>query len=674
MILEEIRLKDFRCFYGRALIRFSMDPIKNVTVIYAENGVGKTTLLNALLWCFYGETTPRFEKQEDILNHDARLSGRSVASVEVLFKHNMNSYIATRLSTVDIGSEPEFSVARIETGGQVPLHSPSTFINTVIPREMASHFLFDGEHAEFFLAEKSNGSIRDAVRDILGCSLIETAIEDLRTASVYFLRQIPSAKVTKQSEELKRDIESLTDQIKEQELEITNARKQRNATNQQIEDIDKKLLNTELAKQLQERRSLLSDGLDRAKKRQQDQENEVFRWVGEESRFIVSKRITEETLSLLNEKENRGQIPSPYNEEFVKDILDAEECICGAVLKPGSPEHMKVAELFGKAANPVLRDRITRVRARLSNLKSQRLRAPGILNKTTRSLTESREEIGRIESELADISRQLKGIDTDEIAEREHRRSGLYKNLESINLNIGRVEAETKSAEKLKNNKEQELLAFGKQDERTELFTLRHDLCKSIMNHLEQQLESEESQAREFLRRSIHRILESTSRKILRLKMTDDYSISLVNTDDIALPKSSGENQLLGLAFTAALVEFAKERENSKNNQLLPGTIAPLVLDSPFGQLDPSYRRTTAEFIPNMARQVVLLVSKSQGSQIELNALENHLGAEYILLRHNKEAAGNRKVDTQVFGDRELDIVVFDDEFDGTSVEEVKRP
>jgi len=52
MILEEIRLTDFRCFYGENVITFSSDPDRNATLIYAENGVGKTTLLNALLWCF----------------------------------------------------------------------------------------------------------------------------------------------------------------------------------------------------------------------------------------------------------------------------------------------------------------------------------------------------------------------------------------------------------------------------------------------------------------------------------------------------------------------------------------------------------------------------------------------------------------------------------------------
>ena len=96
MVLQEIRLKDFRCFHGENVIQFSAGAAKNVTLIYAENGVGKTTLLNALLWCFYGDTTSRFEKREDILNYDAKRAGQSTAFVEVGFEHEGNDYVARR--------------------------------------------------------------------------------------------------------------------------------------------------------------------------------------------------------------------------------------------------------------------------------------------------------------------------------------------------------------------------------------------------------------------------------------------------------------------------------------------------------------------------------------------------------------------------------------------------
>ncbi|MCY4167962.1 MAG: hypothetical protein OXE82_06745, partial [Rhodobacter sp.] len=137
---------------------------------------------------------------------------------------------------------------------------------------------------------------------------------------------------------------------------------------------------------------------------------------------------------------------------------------------------------------------------------------------------------------------------------------------------------------------------------------------------------------------------------------------------------SSGENQLLGLAFTAALVEFAKVRQNAQDYRLLPGTVAPLVLDSPFGQLDEAYRATTAEFIPKMARQVVLLVSRSQGSEDVLNAIKEHLGAEYLLVRHNTEPRGGRKQESRSFNDEEYKTALFNAEYDGTEIVEITGP
>jgi len=131
--LEQIRLKDFRCFYGEQTIELSTDPDKNVTLIHAENGVGKTTLLNALLWCFYGITTARFERREDLVNYDAQTEGRDKAFVEVLFEHNGNRYRTRRYTRRGFKSdgEREFIATRLEKGHNIDIDNPDTFINTV---------------------------------------------------------------------------------------------------------------------------------------------------------------------------------------------------------------------------------------------------------------------------------------------------------------------------------------------------------------------------------------------------------------------------------------------------------------------------------------------------------------------------------------------------------------
>ncbi|MBN7757690.1 AAA family ATPase [Nitratireductor aquimarinus] len=673
MILDEIRLQDFRCFYGECKIEFSTNKDKNVTLIYAENGVGKTTLLNALLWCFYGETTSRFEKKEDILNYDAKKEGRSLAMVEVLFEHNGSHYIAKRFFRGGNASDDgrTFVVARFDRGGQVDISSPDTFINTVIPRDMAAHFLFDGEHAEVFLGEKNRASIRGAVRDILGCSLIETAIDDLQAISSQFRKQIPSTPATKKIEELNNRMDALGSQIDAAREEIARLEKSRRLTEEQIGDIDTKLRNTAAAKELQRSRERLTEQMRRVEKRQKEASDEVYKWLGENGRFIVSKKITEETFDFLNDESHRGRIPSPYNEEFVKDVLEAETCICGAHLTPGSEAAKKVAKLLERAANQVMRDRIAKVRGRLSSLKSERAKAPNRLVRAKGRLAEANEEFASIEAQLGEIHDKLKGINFGDIAAREERREGLRKELSEIDRSIGAFGTGISNAERERAQIDRDINALAQQDNQTAIYAKRRNLCESIKGTLELQLVEEENLARKVLRAGIKKILEATTRKALNLCMSDDYGISLVNSDGITLPKSSGENQLLGLAFTAALVEFAKIRENAQDYKLLPGTIAPLVLDSPFGQLDESYRHTTAEFIPKMSRQVVLLLSRSQGSEEVLSALQNHIGAEYLLVRHNRDPIGERKPESRYFKGEEYRTAVFDSDYDGTEIVKV---
>ena len=674
MILEKIRLKDFRCFYGEASIRFSKEIDRNVTIVYAENGVGKTTLLNALIWCFYGDTTVRFEKRKDILNYDAKKVGRTEALVEVLFEHNEKNYIAKRFANISSSSNHDFHVARIDDGSQITLDSPDTFINTVIPRDMASHFLFDGEHAEVFLGEDNRESIKSAVRNILGCSLIETAIEDLQVVSNQFRRQIPSTAATKQIEELNNELDKLTNLIETTKKDIDELERKRNQTDEQIIDIDAKLRKTVAAKELQMRRDDLHGQLSRAEKRQKENADEVYKWLGENGRFIVSKQITEEAFSFLDEKQHRGRIPSPYNEEFVRDVLEAKECICGAKLVPGSPESKKVASLLEKAANQVMRDRISKVRARLTNLKDERTKSLGRLTDAKRRLSEANSEHATAEAQLAEISEKLKSINFDDIADRERRRGELQEELREIDRKIGSLDTKVKGAERVKERTDHQITELAKQDKQTAIYGQRRNLCETIRAKLQIQLTKEEDKARDVLRVGIRGILETTTRKVLNLRMTDDYVISLVNADDTALPKSSGENQLLGLAFTAMLVKFANVRKNAQDHRLLPGTIAPLVLDSPFGQLDKEYRVTTAKAIPKMARQVVLLVSKSQGSEDVLDAIKDHLGAEYLLVRHNTEPQGGRKQESRDFMGQEYKTAIFDAKFDGTEIVEITGP
>ncbi len=73
MIIEFIKIKNWRSFYGENDLWISTDPKKNVTLIRAENGVGKTSLLAAINWCFFGllPSESEFESPNNLVNEFA---------------------------------------------------------------------------------------------------------------------------------------------------------------------------------------------------------------------------------------------------------------------------------------------------------------------------------------------------------------------------------------------------------------------------------------------------------------------------------------------------------------------------------------------------------------------------------------------------------------------------
>ena len=55
MYLNYIEITNYRPYYGKQRINFDFNDKENITVILADNGSGKTSFVNALTWCLYGE-------------------------------------------------------------------------------------------------------------------------------------------------------------------------------------------------------------------------------------------------------------------------------------------------------------------------------------------------------------------------------------------------------------------------------------------------------------------------------------------------------------------------------------------------------------------------------------------------------------------------------------------
>jgi hypothetical protein len=164
--------------------------------------------------------------------------------------------------------------------------------------------------------------------------------------------------------------------------------------------------------------------------------------------------------------------------------------------------------------------------------------------------------------------------------------------------------------------------------------TRKRDLIVQLIEHLEKELKVHMDAARSGIQAKVNQILEGAAAQRMKISISEDFRIS-VKIADRTRALSKGQQQLVGLVFLGALVYFCKLRANTSGSMLLPGTIAPLILDAPFSQMDDVYQPEAAKVLPELSQQLILMVSGSQSSPHVLEHINPFVGKEFVINRHN---------------------------------------
>jgi DNA sulfur modification protein DndD len=106
-----------------------------------------------------------------------------------------------------------------------------------------------------------------------------------------------------------------------------------------------------------------------------------------------------------------------------------------------------------------------------------------------------------------------------------------------------------------------------------------------------------------------------------RLRINESYGLEIVDSrgDDVT-GRSAGQEQVVALSLIAALNRNAR-------------SLAPVVMDTPFGRLDPEHRGNILRFLRSLAEQVFLLVHGGEVRDEDLNIIAGDIQAELDLQR-----------------------------------------
>lgn len=144
--------------------RFSHHFKEGVTVLSGPNGVGKSSILEAMLWCLYGVTR---SKALDVVSSWSIGTPRET-SVEIFFFHNHDQY---RIVRTCLGS-PVVEVWRNRT--EITQADSSKFFETLIPKEAFFSYCYNEKNS--FL-QLSNIEKRKILNSLYGFDQVEPLLK-----------------------------------------------------------------------------------------------------------------------------------------------------------------------------------------------------------------------------------------------------------------------------------------------------------------------------------------------------------------------------------------------------------------------------------------------------------------------------------------------------------------
>ena len=674
MQLKTIKLLNFRQFYGNQKIDFSTDSEKNVTLIHAENGVGKTTLLNALLWCFYKDTTTKFELPENIVSEQAIKENKTNASVEVIFLDKGKTYSVIR--KIDQENHHEtFEAFKIETGNYEKLQSADVFVESIIPKEMSKYFFFDGEYAETFSSSNNRRAVQTAVESMLGCNIALQALEDLENIRKKLKKEMGDAsKNDQQAKIYQKKLDDIDDANSILKQDLSDKNKELDGKISTKEKISKSLRETAGAKEIQILKDEYEEELKRLKNERANIEIEETKWIYNDSFGLLSKKISSDCSEFIEDAKTKKLLPGNIAYDFINKTLESEICICGRKFSKNSQEAIEISKLKKDSTTQLRHDRFIAINSRISRLADLQNTSVESYKSIIDKLSSHDELISTTELKILDCKTKLGGNEIRDIAEKQNAINALDSEIAELNMQIGGINQTISSNDEEYSDWESKLEKRLKHDKNLDNVRDMLSVLEASKEFLEIELSNYREESRISIKSQVDDILKITARRNYHSSIDETFNLNMHYSDtDQVVAKSNGENQLLSLAFIASLVRFSADRRGQSNKLLKPGTMAPLMLDSPFGQLDPTYQESTANFLPNSSGQVILLLSKTQGAKKVLDALNGRIGEECVLISEVTAERGEKPLDIIDVGSEKITCSIYEAEKDRTIIRSLTR-
>jgi len=449
MKLIYLQLCNFRQFHGTTpQIRFASGE-RNTTVIYGNNGAGKTSILNAFTWVLYEKFTAAFASPELLINQRAIAEAQPEQAVEcwveLQFASDRKLYQLKRkyYGTKDAQEVVQYSqtklfmlVAGDDGRWYPPLEAPEDIINRILPASLHQYFFFDGERIDGFFRQHNNSNIAEDTKELLGVKILDRGIEHLKKAKRTLqeeLQELGDAQTKQLLTEqinLEQEIDGIKQHIAAIIQEITKF-EQRKA------NLSRQLLEISGADQIQKQKLKLLKQQKSLKQEIIQSKTQLKKRLSQDSHLVFLPSITAGFLDLLQTLRDRGQLFSGLKQEFIQQLLAEQRCLCGEVLTPDSDSYNQVKSWLEKVEIKNVEESAIRLETEVNKIESQSDDFWRELDRQQAEIKHQYLESNRIEAEIEQANRKLKSYPNRDTQNLQQHIEGAETQLKSLILEQG---------------------------------------------------------------------------------------------------------------------------------------------------------------------------------------------------------------------------------------------
>lgn len=646
MELISMTLENYRRFNEKTTINFARGD-NNVTVIRAENGAGKTGILMALLFGLFGTVKyEQFQIQEDkdfMVGAHLLGNGRSAeCTVTVVFIEDGSKYeILRSIRASNINGHIQQENGDVKTslfkdGIELDWDKDhiNRFMNSIIGENIRGFLFFDGvKYTDLFKQNdrKTKQELQKIIEKMLNIDDLNATIKYLNTLAA----GLGSKGSSKNSGELankKTELKNLEAQIKEQR---DSEERNRKAYEEYKSQYDQTLKAAESFTQYKG----IVEGIKTIKgeiETKQASLNGAFNTLAQSSQKYLLNGIYNSFGNESKETFDKLAFDMRNAADVIRFVLNSGVCICGCQSLSQEQRQHLLDELKVYENGSDIPFELS-YRAKGDSYVIEHDTKDSSFEDNLAMINSLIDDINDLEGRKADLESQIEfGLTADELSDEIDK-----SNKEQGSLSAT-MKAKNEAAEAASNKADELEVDKKKVEARIDFLTeeiaresgteKQYNFYKNTQKKLEdlrtKYMKSAQEEISTRANEFFLKLLSPDDKKLFKsLKLSDDYSIKVYNFSgqETFGQMSAGQKLLASMAFVMGLTATASNAKPTCN--------FPLVMDTPFSNLDLRNRESLIGLMPTVVKQWILTPIDTELTQSEIGFFDKggKVGKAYYL-------------------------------------------